>query len=54
MPAVASEAHQDLSATSRRPVPMRELLGLHGEFHRQTGGDDPGFLGRISWVRMDG
>ncbi len=28
--------------------PMRELLGLHSEFHRQLGGDDPGFLGRIS------
>ena len=30
------------------PVPMRELLSLHGEFYRQFGGDDPGFLGRIS------
>jgi len=44
----SAEAHQDLAATSRRPVPMRELLGLHGEFHRQLGGSDPGFLGRVS------
>jgi hypothetical protein len=42
------EAHQDLAATSRRPVPMRELLGLHGELNRQLGEDDPGFLGTIS------
>jgi hypothetical protein len=47
-PLWSAEARQDLAATSRRPVPMRELLGLHGEFHRQLGGDDPGFLGRIS------
>jgi hypothetical protein len=44
----SAEAHQDLAATSRRPVPMPELLALHGEFHRQLGGDDPGFLGRIT------
>jgi len=27
---------------------MRELLSLHGEFHRQLGGDDPGFVGTVS------
>jgi hypothetical protein len=44
----SQQAHQDLGATSRRPVPMRELLGLHGEFRRQLGEGDPGFLGSIS------
>jgi hypothetical protein len=44
----SAEARRDLAATSRRPVPMRELLSLHGEFHRQLGGDAPGFLGSIS------
>lgn len=43
----SAEAHQDLAATSRRPVPMRELLSLHAEFCRQLGGDTPGFLGSI-------
>jgi hypothetical protein len=43
----SAEAHRDLAATSRRPVPMRELLGLNGEFYSQLGGDDPGFMGRI-------
>ena len=46
-PLWSAEARQDLAATSRRPVPMRELLGLHAEFHRQLGGNDPGFLGTI-------
>jgi len=44
----SAEALQDLSAASRRPVPMRELLSLHGEFHRQFGGDGPGFIGRMT------
>lgn len=43
----SAEAHQDPAATSRRPVPMRELLYLHDEFCRQTGGAAPGFLGSI-------
>jgi Protein of unknown function DUF2625 len=43
----SKEAQQDLAATSRRPVPLRELLGLHGEFCRQVGGDNPGFLGSV-------
>jgi hypothetical protein len=47
-PLWSAEARQDLAAASRRPVPMWELLGLHDEFYRQLGGDDPGFLGRIS------
>lgn len=43
------EARNDLAATSRRPVPMWELLGLHHEFHRQlTTGPGPGFLGTIT------
>jgi hypothetical protein len=44
----SAEAHHDLGATTRGPAAMRELLGLHGEFHRQLGGADPGFLGSIS------
>lgn len=39
------EAHADLAATSRRPVPMREVLGVAADFARQTGPADPGFLG---------
>jgi hypothetical protein len=43
------EAHDNLAATSRRPVPMRELLSLHHELHRQLlGGPNPGFLGTIT------
>lgn len=43
----SAEAHQDLAATTRRPPPMRELLGMHSEFHSQLAGDAPGFLGGI-------
>lgn len=44
------EAHDDLAATTRRPVPIRQLLSLHQEFHRQmTGGSDPGPFGTITW-----
>ena len=39
------EAHADLAATSRRPVPMREILGVAADFARQMGPADPGFLG---------
>ena len=46
-PLWSAEARHDLTATSRRPVPMRELLGLHDEFFRQLGGPAPGFLGSI-------
>ncbi|MEV4252968.1 DUF2625 family protein [Spirillospora sp. NPDC049652] len=39
------EARRDLSATSRRAVPMREVLGLAADTSRQRGLTDPGFLG---------
>nr|WP_245627719.1 DUF2625 family protein [Actinomadura oligospora] len=39
------EAHRDLSATSRRAVPMREVLGMAADSSRQMGLTDPGFLG---------
>lgn len=43
------EARDDPAGTSRRPAAMRELLGLHHEFHRQLTTDpDPGFLGTIA------
>jgi hypothetical protein len=48
-PLWSREAHDNLAATSRRPVPMRELLSLHHEFLRQLTADpDPGFLGTIA------
>ena len=42
-----AEARADLSATSRRPVPMREVLGVAADFARQAGPADPGFLGVV-------
>ncbi|SOD67712.1 Protein of unknown function DUF2625 [Streptomyces zhaozhouensis] len=44
-PLWSREARADLSGTSRRPVPMGELLGVHQEYARQLTGADPGFLG---------
>jgi len=45
----SKEARDNLAATTRRPAAMRELLGLHHEFHRQLAtGPDPGFLGTIA------
>jgi hypothetical protein len=41
----SKEAHEDLAGTSRRPVPMREVLGVAADFARQMGSADPGFLG---------
>lgn len=41
------EAHADLAATSRRAVPMREVLGVAADFARQMGPADPGFLGEV-------
>jgi hypothetical protein len=41
------EAHADLAATSRRAVPMREILGVAADFARQMGPADPGFLGEV-------
>ncbi|MBM9504046.1 DUF2625 family protein [Actinacidiphila acididurans] len=39
------EAHADLAATSRRAVPMREVLGVAADFATQMGPSTPGFLG---------
>ncbi|MFD9484143.1 DUF2625 family protein [Streptomyces sp. NPDC059991] len=44
-PLWSAEARQDLMATSRRAVPMAELLGLSRDSCRQFDGADPGFLG---------
>ncbi|NUR27968.1 MAG: DUF2625 domain-containing protein [Catenulispora sp.] len=41
------EAHEDLAATARRAVPMREVLGTAADFARQFGPADPGFLGAV-------
>ncbi|MFE2557809.1 DUF2625 family protein [Streptomyces sp. NPDC059352] len=43
----SEEAHADLAATSRRPVPMREVIGVAADFARQMGPSDPGFLGEV-------
>ncbi|MFE6911954.1 DUF2625 domain-containing protein [Streptomyces erythrochromogenes] len=43
----SKEAHADLAATSRRPVPLREVLGVAADFARQMGPSDPGFLGDV-------
>ncbi|MFJ1757733.1 DUF2625 family protein [Kitasatospora sp. NPDC088134] len=42
----SEEARADLAATSRRAVPMHEVLGLAADFARQAGASEPGFLGR--------
>jgi len=44
-PLWSAEARQDISATSRRAVPMKELLGVARDACRQFDGADPGFLG---------
>ena len=41
------EAHEDLDATSRKAVPMREVLGMAADFARQFGPAAPGFLGAV-------
>ncbi|MFJ8160233.1 hypothetical protein ACIRBY_04795 [Streptomyces sp. NPDC096136] len=41
------EAHADLAATHRRPVPMHEVLGVAAEFARNTGASDPGLLDAV-------
>ncbi|TXS48224.1 DUF2625 family protein [Streptomyces sp. t39] len=43
----SEEAHADLAATSRQPVPMREVIGVAADFARQAGPSDPGFLGEV-------
>ncbi|MFF7206205.1 DUF2625 family protein [Streptomyces sp. NPDC008141] len=44
-PLWSAEARQDLSATSRRAVPMAELHGVSCDSCLQLDGTDPGFLG---------
>ncbi|MGW2471703.1 DUF2625 family protein [Streptomyces sp. NPDC001665] len=46
-PLWSAEAREDLAATSRRAVPMAELLGVAREACRQLDGGDPGFLGAV-------
>ncbi|PAX83983.1 hypothetical protein CLM85_12385 [Streptomyces albidoflavus] len=43
----SEDARADLPATSRRPVPMREVLALSRDFARRTGAVDSGFLGEV-------
>jgi hypothetical protein len=43
----SKEAHEDLGATTRRAVPMREILGVAADFARQFGPAEPGFLGAV-------
>ncbi|WP_129309131.1 DUF2625 domain-containing protein [Streptomyces sp. L2] len=44
-PLWSAEARQDVAATSRRAVSMREILGVARDTCRQFDGVDPGFLG---------
>ncbi|MFE5718072.1 DUF2625 family protein [Streptomyces erythrochromogenes] len=44
-PLWSAEARRDLPATSRRAVPMAELLGLSRDSALRLDGTDPGFLG---------
>ncbi|ALV38077.1 DUF2625 domain-containing protein [Streptomyces sp. CdTB01] len=46
-PLWSAEARQDLPATSRRAVPMAELLQLSSDACPQFDGVDPGFLGAV-------
>ncbi|RFC71081.1 DUF2625 domain-containing protein [Streptomyces sp. AcE210] len=46
-PLWSAEGCQDISATSRRAVPMRELLGVARDACREFDGVDPGFLGAV-------
>ncbi|MFC9669662.1 MULTISPECIES: DUF2625 domain-containing protein [unclassified Streptomyces] len=46
-PLWSAEARQDVSATSRRAVPMAELLGVARDSCRQFDGVDPGSLGAM-------
>lgn len=46
-PLWSEQAHADLSATSRRAAPMRQVLGVAADFAQQMGPADPGFLGTV-------
>ncbi|MEU1351733.1 hypothetical protein ACFYPA_00660 [Streptomyces sp. NPDC005775] len=37
-----------MAATTGKPAPTAELLGLSGDFSRQAGLGDPGFLALVS------
>jgi hypothetical protein len=43
----SAEARRDLPATSRRTVPMTELLDLHRDSGQKLDSVDPGFLGDV-------
>jgi hypothetical protein len=44
----SKEAQSNLAATSRRPVPVSELVGISAEFAAQAGLASPGFLGNFA------
>ncbi|MEU5535788.1 DUF2625 domain-containing protein [Streptomyces sp. NPDC020362] len=43
----SANARDNLAATSRKAVPMREVLGVAADFARQAGPADPGHLGDV-------
>jgi hypothetical protein len=43
----SAEAKRDLAATSRRAVPLAELLGVNRHFCQELDSVDPGFLGDV-------
>lgn len=47
----SEEARAHLAATTRRPVPMSEVLGCAADAARQAGAGDAGFSGRCEVVR---
>jgi hypothetical protein len=46
-PLWTKEAHADLAGTSRRAVPMAEVLGVAASVVRRMGWAEPGFLGQV-------
>jgi hypothetical protein len=46
-PLWSREGREDVTAASRRAVPMREVLGIAVDSARQLGWADPGFLGQV-------
>ncbi|WBO67817.1 DUF2625 family protein [Streptomyces camelliae] len=46
-PLWTEQAHADLAGTARRPVAMREVLGVAADSARQLGAGEPGFLGDV-------
>jgi hypothetical protein len=47
-PLWSKEAREDMAATSRRPVPLAEILRLHSDTCAQFGIADPGDLGAVT------